>query len=153
MGLDMYLHAKKYLPGYTHSAPKERKLLSVLLESFGMEKAVDPHSPEAEISVCVGYWRKANAIHGWFIDNYADGADDCRPVYLERDALYKLRDVCLAVKENRDQAADLLPPTEGCFFGSTEIDAAYMQDIDDTVEILNRALAVTDATYEYRASW
>lgn len=36
----------------------------------------------------VGYWRKANAIHKWFVDNIQDGEDDCgyyevAPEYLE----------------------------------------------------------------------
>ena len=27
----------------------------------------------------VAYWRKANAIHRWFINNIADGVDNCEP--------------------------------------------------------------------------
>ena len=26
-----------------------------------------------------GYWRKANQIHKWFVDNVQGGIDDCRP--------------------------------------------------------------------------
>jgi len=26
----------------------------------------------------VGYWRKANAIHKWFVDNVQNGEDDCQ---------------------------------------------------------------------------
>ena len=31
-----------------------------------------------EIMEQVGYWRKANHIHKWFVDNIQDGEDDCR---------------------------------------------------------------------------
>ena len=30
----------------------------------------------------VGYWRKQNAIHNWFVENVQDGIDDCDQVTL-----------------------------------------------------------------------
>ena len=51
--------------------------------------------PHDMISEQVAYWRKANAIHKWFVDNIQDGEDDCcyhREV-TERD-LEKLIGIC-----------------------------------------------------------
>lgn len=33
--------------------------------------------PHSDIIQNVGYWRKANQIHRWFVDNVQDGDDDC----------------------------------------------------------------------------
>jgi len=40
------------------------------------------------------YWRKANHIHGWFVDNVQDGQDDCKQYYVDLDAISQLRVVC-----------------------------------------------------------
>ena len=38
------------------------------------------------------YWRKANAIHKFFVDNAAHGVDDCQPVQVTLDVLKDLID-------------------------------------------------------------
>ena len=43
----------------------------------------------------VGYWRKANAIHGWFIRELANGVDECQPIFVSRDNLATLRELCV----------------------------------------------------------
>jgi len=104
----------------------------------------------------VAYWRKANAIHNWFITNFAT-VDDCTPISLEKQDLYVLRELCIKVLDVHtvDYAQEMLPPTEGFFFGGTEVDEWYWQNLEETVELLNKALAesVDDAMFEYQASW
>lgn len=45
----------------------------------------------------IGYWRKANHIHKWFVDNVQKGEDDCREYIVERnqlgDLLHTVKDV------------------------------------------------------------
>lgn len=46
----------------------------------------------------IAYWRKANAIHQWFVDHVQDGEDDCdyhREV--TKEDLERLRDTCIEV--------------------------------------------------------
>ena len=43
------------------------------------------------------YWRKANAIHKWFVDNVQDGKDDCGIYEVEFEQLKRLRDTCKKV--------------------------------------------------------
>jgi|1186.fasta_scaffold611083_1 hypothetical protein len=31
-----------------------------------------------------GYWRKANPVHRWFVENVQHGEDDCRKYYVSR---------------------------------------------------------------------
>ena len=45
----------------------------------------------------VGYWRKANQIHKWFVDNCQKGVDDCRDSYVGHDQLKELLDICVKV--------------------------------------------------------
>jgi hypothetical protein len=42
----------------------------------------------------VAYWRKANAIHKWFVANVQDGVDECQEAYVEREQLQELLEIC-----------------------------------------------------------
>lgn len=101
----------------------------------------------------LGYWRKANAIHGYIVRRHADGVDKCQKIELTRADLVALRSLCYEVLFNLHKARDLLPPTEGFFFGSYETDENYRQDLLDTAEIINKALETKKRTFIYQASW
>lgn len=60
----------------------------------------------------VMYWRKANHIHKWFVDNVQDGIDDERFALVPYEQLRVLRDVCQEVKD----ASELV---DGVVFGGT----------------------------------
>lgn len=81
----------------------------------------------------VGYWRKANAIHKWFVDNIQDGNDDCKDYKIDIEYIIKLKEVCEQVKNNTAHAHKLLPTQGGFFFGSTEYGECYFEDIDLTI--------------------
>ena len=84
------------------------------------------------------YWRKANAIHKWFVDNVQGGNDDCGTYEVEWEQLTNLRDTCREVLADIGKATELLPPTEGFFFGSTEIDDWYRSDLEHTASEIDR---------------
>lgn len=46
----------------------------------------------------VGYWRKANAIHKWFVDNVQDGVDNCEYYEVTKEQLEELLDICKTIK-------------------------------------------------------
>lgn len=48
----------------------------------------------------VGYWRKANHIHNWFVENVQDGIDECQPTEVTAKQLEDLLDTCKRVKES-----------------------------------------------------
>lgn len=60
------------------------------------------------------------------------------------------------VIENADEVAAILPTRSGFFFGSTDYDKYYMEDINYTIDVLERVLAETDFDTEavcYHSSW
>ena len=135
----------------------------------------------------VGYWRKANAVHKWFVDNIQNGEDDCDYYEVTSEQLNELLDICKLIKqqciltkgkiangyhfengkevpimkdgeyvENPEVAAEYLPTQSGFFFGSTEYDQYYMEDIESTIDILTKVLEETDFDKQmvvYTSSW
>lgn len=150
MGLDMYLNASRYLSDY-NEADKQKK--EQLFKLFPELKAYTAQATK-EVTVEVGYWRKANAIHNWFVHNVQNGEDNCAKYNVHPDHLMKLKSLCEQVLADHNLAGELLPPTGGFFFGSTEIDEGYFQDLSDTIQIIDRVLALPDGWWiEYQSSW
>ena len=46
----------------------------------------------------VGDWRKANAIHKWFVDTVQDGEDDCGYYEVSKEDLENLLSICKLIK-------------------------------------------------------
>jgi hypothetical protein len=155
MGLDMYLSAKKYLWNKTDDeiAKKVGEIIGI---DGDTERRFNGSSLVVkEISLDAMYWRKANAIHGWFVNVVQDGEDNCKEYEVDRSQLVALRDLCKDILEHPDAERDSdLEPTEGFFFGSYEKDKWYYQDLQNTVEGLDRVLALPDEySFSYQASW
>ena len=107
-----------------------------------------------EVSIDAGYWRKANAIHDWFVRECQGGVDECQPSYVAREQLVELKELCEQVLADKTKAAELLPTTSGFFFGSTDYDEYYFQDLESTIEIIDRTLTLpSEWDIEYRSSW
>ena len=97
---------------------------------------------------------KSYQIHQWFVDNVQQGEDDCGNYYVGRETLEELLEICKKVKEDNSLAEKLLPTQSGFFFGGTEYDEWYFQDIDNTIEILEECLKDKSADeFEYHSSW
>jgi hypothetical protein len=144
MGLDMYLNGKRFLWHHEDAVAEEIKDRLPELKQQRVK----------EIVIEAGYWRKANAIHKWFVDNVQNGTDDCGGYRVDREDLTKLRDLCQQVLDFRHLATDKLPPAKGFFFGSNDINEWYFEDLKQTIEICNDALALPDSwEFEYHSSW
>jgi len=150
MGLDMYLDKRTYVKQWDHI--DEAKQYKVEVTRGGEPTNIDPKKVKYIIEEA-GYWRKANAIHKWFVDNIQDGVDDCRDAYAERRDLQTLLDLCRIVIIDKSKAEQLLPSNSGFFFGNTEYDEWYYNDIQNTIEILEKALEDEDGDYYYSSSW
>lgn len=145
MGLDMYLTARQS----TYDGFKNQKLYNKLVQEapFALQTAT--------LEVQVGYWRKANQIHSWFVKHVQGGNDDCKEYHVSRDQLQLLVDNCKLVLMNKEEAVNLLPTQEGFFFGSYEYDEYYWHDIQHTIEQIERVLTEYPETWDfkYQSSW
>ena len=165
MGLDMFLEKVKKIDNMTL---KEIFNLGV----YGEE---------------IAYWRKANQIHKWFVENVQDDNDDCGSYVVTKEQLTELYETAKTVLdssklvpgmikngetyengkwvpnmvegktiEDPSVAMKLLPTRSGFFFGSTDYDEWYLDDIELTVEKIGRVLKETDFDNEivyYSSSW
>ena len=156
MGLDMYLTGKRYMSKVFNEEDGARAeaIQKLFPELAGKQGRWGDASPVKEVQIEAGYWRKANAIHGWFVKNVQGGEDKCEPHYVSRDQLIELRDTCQRVLDFKHMANELLPVTSGFFFGSDQYDEWYYKDLESTVQIINDCLELpNDWEFEYRSSW
>ena len=130
MGLDMFLKGHVYFWCDDLEKPKN------LIDGFKL----------CELVVELGYWRKHPDLHGYIVQNFCNGVDDCRSVEL---SLGDLNRILEAVK------SDSLPKTDGFFFGeSNERDKELSIEIlDKTIEWIGKAKPKTSRFAAYVASW
>ena len=154
MGLDMYLSAKKYMSRYFD--PADSNKIASINELFGVEGNEDGDYGAQEVTFRVAYWRKANAIHQWFVDNVQDGVDECQEAHVPREKLQELMELCEKIVADPESGEDLLPTQGGFFFGSTEYDDWYMADVKHTAERIKKILddsAFAKSDFYYQATW
>lgn len=150
MGLDMFLSARTSVYRYSDEAGQKLDAIKAL---FPQHPALS-QAENATVEFGIGYWRKANAIHAWFVDNVQDGKDDNEDHEVSREELQSLYNACSMVLDGRAKPEEVLPTRGGFFFGDTAYDGRYFDILEDTMVILDNALSL-DASwwFTYRASW
>lgn len=177
MGLDQYLTRKVYLGlNYEHNR-ENLKETSIKIDG----KKYD-YKKLKELSFEAAYWRKCNSIHKFFVDEVQKGEDDCREYYVSKEILEKLIDYCkkdikyfntlkyedsqekedfftkkkfkYKIYKNINEDKLNLKTQSGFFFGSTEYDEYYVNDLKDTVKQLEECLKEEgEGDFYYRSSW
>ena len=161
----MYLHAKKYVEKVNWQALRDNEELSYdspevvnplwknIVDVADMaDVATDIYGVNVEVTCA--YWRKANQIHKWFVDNVQRGVDDCGDYYVSHEKLQPLLDLVNRALAERNPT--LLSPQGGFFFGSTDIDEWYWQDLKNTKTKLERIFALPEMSklsFYYTSSW
>jgi hypothetical protein len=153
----MYLSARKYVSGYEFNKEPEKQAYADVLSASGLtKKDTEFGNPSGYIEISVGYWRKVNAVHNWFVQNVQDGRDECQKAWVPREKLVELLEACETVLADATKADELLPPQAGFFFGGTELDEWYYEGLKYTAEMLNHVLTsetLKDYDFEYQSSW
>jgi hypothetical protein len=130
MGLDMYLQGRKFYWG------------------FQGERETEDGYEVSRKTLDLGYWRKHPNLHGYVVETFGGGVDECQDIELDAD---DLRDIVRAVKEKD------LPHTEGFFFGASDgsdDEIAYdLETLTKAIEWLERQEPNVSKTVVYRASW
>lgn len=155
MGLDMYLSARKYVSEYFGGVPKENIEEAIRLLGFKQSDLGQDYA-SAELKLTAVYWRKVNAVHGWFVKNVQDDVDDCGSYNVSREQLQQLLADCEEVLAFKEKAGSILPPAAGFFFGTYEYDEWYWDGIQYTRNKLKKLLnnpAFKDCDFSYQSSW
>lgn len=133
MGLDMYLRGEKSLSTWNDKNPR-----------FEDDKRV------CEVVVELGYWRKHPNLHGFIVNQFAEGVDECQPIELSEE---DIEQILLAID------AKQLPETSGFFFGQSD-DSEEQREVDRKIfkDALEWVRTRTPGSGEwktvvYRASW
>jgi hypothetical protein len=187
MGLDMYLVKKTYVKNWKHNEKNGVPEWKITVKHYGKKTSKIDSSKITHVEEEVCTWRKANAIHKWFVENVQDGNDDCGIYYVEREKLKELRDICQKVVStaiikkgivqngssmmageseltpdfeegemimNEGEIEAILPTASGFFFGSTNYDQWYMEDVKYTLIELTKALeSQSSGDFYYSSSW
>lgn len=157
MGLDMYLTAEKYVPNFEPEHNQLAQSLQALATPNKQLFASIESASFRSIGMHVMQWRKANAIHKWFVDNVQDGEDDCKRYFVDKSKFMELKSIVDSVLSTPSTAENLLPTTIGFFFGSQEYDEYYFNDLKDTQQLLNKLFSdetvFDNYDFYYQASW
>lgn len=173
------------MQNWEHTPEENRHTITILK---GGKPSIIPVDKITYIETEEIYWRKANHIHKWFVDNVQNGNDDCGTYYVSREQLRELLDTVTKVLESSELqidmvengataspetggvfvtnwevgkaikdptiAQELLPCTSGFFFGGTDYDQYYYEQLEDTSKELERILASENGgTFYYHSSW
>lgn len=146
--------------GYTNNDLPEIGVLTQLMEMIHTTYYAwddDKYYPNDYIHDQVGYWRKANAVHHWFVENIQNGEDDCdyhRPI--TKDDLENLAEKCRIVLNDHSKAGEVLPAMYGFFFEGDKYDDWYFEDVEKTEHLCRKLIEEFDfENYDlyYRSSW
>lgn len=148
MGLDMYLYADRFISEYFNEGDADK--IPKVQELFPELKDFEIKNIRAEVA----YWRKANAIHRWFVENVQDGNDDCGTYYVSKEKIQELLELVNEVLKNKGKASSALPTASGFFFGSTDIDDYYFEDLKNTKKMLEKVMNLDNSlSLYYNSSW
>lgn len=134
MGLDMYLYPVDKIP----------KTFDEAWDMCGRDYSE------------VGYWRKSNFLHNWFMKYGTTFGNDDQIAYISRNKLKELLTTCMAVYVDHSQAPKLLPTRDGFMFGSLKYDDNYFYDLSRTIHLLMDILEneeIETNHFIYYASW
>lgn len=163
MGLDMYFFAKKTTyksfskwdePDRANEVnyPEDLKTFSDYIYDRNFK------SVQTETIYQIGYFRKFNALHSYIVKTFADGVDNCQAILLHKEDVEQIKKVLDDVlKANTvEKAKELLPTQSGFFFGGTDYDEFYFEEVKDAADLMQSFLDNFDfESYQliYQASW
>ncbi|GLQ52494.1 hypothetical protein ACFFJT_13070 [Dyella flava] len=149
MGLDMYLEARFYLPPYDETLAPIRAAIGKAIGYVPPAEKPDNDPTLLEVtgvSVRVGYWRKFDPLHQWFVNNVQGGHDDCRPSFVSSEVLTELEDQLDQIDDDPQSASEHFIIEDDSTLDET--------DVDYTIKVLVHAKHLQERGWDiyYRAS-
>ena len=139
---------------FIYDIPIEIEKYPETKEKYEEYKKADGHVIKIRVDMKLGYWRKFNALHAWFVENVQKGTDDCgRYIVTEHHLLKLQKDLSEITPEN---AGEKLPTQGGFFFGNTDYDDWYWQEVERLKAFVSYVLCQVyheERTIIYQSSW
>lgn len=92
----------------------------------------------------IAYFRKVNFLVAFFEEKGMD-VENQRPYEIRREDLEDLLDRCNEVIKNHDLAKVLLPTCSGFFFGPTDYDEYYFNNVEQVKKVAEQLLEEYDS--------
>jgi len=148
----MYLYKETYVKRWSHE-PKEIQY-NVTVKRGGKLTGIK-NDRIVKVVEEVGYWRKFNALHAWFVDNCQNGVDECQRTHVSIEKLENLLEILNRLVKDKKLAPELLPTATGFFFGSSDYDDWYWNNVKDTIKMLRKILNEdnSESYFYYQSSW
>lgn len=87
----------------------------------------------------IGYFRKVNFLVKYF-ETLGFNVENQIPFRIKKDQVLELRDRCCKVLDNHELAKELLPTMRGFFFGNTDYNEYYFEDVQSVLDYCNEEL-------------
>ena len=88
----------------------------------------------------IGYFRKVNFLIPFFENQLGCEIENLRKVKIDKEDAEELLKRCSAVLDDHSRAKELLPTQEGFFFGSTDYDDYYFEDVESVRDYVKDTL-------------
>ena len=96
------------------------------------------------------YFRKVNFLIPFVESKIGHELEDCEVVKLTKDNLESLVELCKEVLAHHDKAEELLPTRDGFFFGGTEYDEWYFNDVQEVHDEVSDLLSTMTSRMKAR---
>ena len=105
MGLDMYFSRRTYVGKLKNTKDSddrwnERDVNNMELKFDDADLSHVNLKNVRYIEEVFGEFRKFNALHGYVVDNFGGGRDECQVIYLDIDDLIQIHEMLSLVKES-----------------------------------------------------
>lgn len=105
----------------------------------------------------VGYFRKVNFLVKYFGDLGFD-IENQTPFCITKEQVTELRNRCQEVLSDHSKAEELLPTISGFFFGSTDYNEYYFEDVEQVLKYCEETLlpmfdSLDDRESIYFSTW
>lgn len=110
---------------------------------MGLDMFLQAENKQTGEGRLVHSWRKANQIREWFVTRFNQEPDEQLKIALTDDDIDALIGDIEQVLADKELAPSLLPTSSGFFFGSTDYDTYYFDELKDTLQYLK-----TDFEYD-----
>ena len=88
----------------------------------------------------IGYFRKVNFLIPFFESQLGCEIENLRKIKIDKEDAEELLRRCSAVLDDHSRAKELLPTQEGFFFGSTDYDDYYFEDVESVRDYVKDTL-------------